>query len=183
MTDLERLISWLNLCSISSGEEFILASGERSTVYVDVKKTALHGKVHKLLAKLLWDKMVEEFSRKCGVIEAVAGVALGGCHLASIIAMHAPYDLDVIHVRKNSKDHGTQNLLERPKMAEQQHVVLVEDVVTTGGSSIKAAEAIEKEGFRLLGIISVVDRRKTKSSHLGNQWPFVSLVNFEQLTV
>lgn len=181
-TDREMLIEWLNLFSLQKGEEFTLASGQKSNMYVDVKKTSQHNRVHKLLAKLLFDKMVEKFA----MVEAVAGVVLGGCHLSSIVAMHAAYldyGLDVIHVRKESKGHGTKNLLERPNMTEGQYVVLLEDVVTTGGSALKAARAIKDAGFIVKGILAVVDRRPVKSSHLGNlEFQFESLINFEELT-
>lgn len=182
MTDIEKLISWLNLFSVSSGKEFTLSSGETSTVYIDVKKTVLHHRCHKLVAKLLWDKMLGEF-RRYGVIQSVAGVALGGCHLASIVAMYAPCDLDVVYVRNSPKNHGTENLLERPHMFRDQQIVLIEDVVTTGKSSSLAAKALEQEGYNVLGIISVVDRRTVKTNFIANQWPFVALVNIEQLTV
>lgn len=183
MTDNEELISWLNLFSVLKNTNFDLSSGQKSNFYIDVKKTALSGRVQKLLAKLLWEKIVSEFHTKCGVVEAVAGVALGGCHLASIVAMHAPYNLDVIHIRTMIKDHGTRSLLERPHMFEEQQVVLLEDVVTTGTSAIESAKILEKEKFHVLGIVAVVDRRLEKTSCLANQWPFVSLVNIEQLDV
>lgn len=180
MDDRQQLISWLSLFSLQKGEEFTLASGAKSDIYVNVKKTALHGRVHKLLAKLLFDKMVEQFAP----FQAVAGVALGGCHLASIVAMHSPIDLDVIHVRKAAKEHGTKELLERPSMTQYEEVVLVEDVVTTGGSSIAAAKAIEDAGFEVKGILAVVDRRANKKPYLSAglvDWKFASLVNFEEL--
>src|SRR5271156_2705142 len=69
------------------GEEFDLASGEKSRFYLDVKKTAFHGSAHFPLAYLLYDVLAHgEF----GAIQAVAGVPLGGCHLASILGLYAP---------------------------------------------------------------------------------------------
>lgn len=133
---------------------------------------------------MLWEKALD-FHLKYGMIEAVAGVALGGSHLASIVAMHAiytaSYELDVIHVRKTPNTHGTKKLLEHPLMTEKQNVVLIEDVITTGNSAIAVAKAIEQEKFNVLGIISVVDRRNKKHPFL-DKWPFRSLIDFEQLT-
>jgi orotate phosphoribosyltransferase len=177
ISDRQILINWLDLYSIKSGEEFELASGQKSNVYVDVKKTAMAHRVNKLLAKLLCDKMVQEF----GMVEAVAGIALGGCHLASIVAMHHPFGLDVFHVRKEAKDHGTKKLIEGPLYFKNQHLVLLEDVVTTGGSAIRAANLLREAEFDVKGILAVVDRRVRKSTMLG-WYKFAALINFEELT-
>jgi orotate phosphoribosyltransferase len=175
--DKQQLIDWLNLFSVKTGEEFELSSGQKSNVYVDVKKTALHHRGTKLLAKLLCDKMIEEFH----LVEAVAGVALGGCHLASIVTMHHPIDLDTVYLRKEPKDHGTKQLIERPNMFKDQHLVLLEDVVTTGKSAIQAADLLRNEGYDVRGILAVVDRRPNKINTLG-WYKFAALVNFEELT-
>lgn len=173
----EQLIDWLDLLSVRNGEEFTLASGQKSNVYVDVKSTALHHRSCKLLAKLLDEKMVEKFSP----IDAVAGVVLGGCHLASIVAMHHPLDIDVVHVRKEAKDHGTQKLVERPGGMWLARTVILEDVVTTGNSAVEAARLLQKEKLDVVGILAVVDRRPDKKPYLAGEFPFVSLVDFEEL--
>lgn len=176
----EQLIHLLDTFSLKSGEEFTLASGVKSNVYVDVKKTALHSQGSRLLAKLLYDKMRETW----GQVEAVAGVVLGGCHLASIVSMHSPIGMDVIYVRKSAKDHGSKNLVERPFMLEEDFVVILEDVVTTGASSLAAAHLLQKEGLKVVGILSVVDRRIEKLPYLSDiagSFPFSALVNFEEL--
>ena len=159
----EQLIDWLNLFSVKSGEEFTLASGQKSNVYVDLKKTAQHGMVMKLMAKLLYEKMTSTY---CPVF-AVAGVVLGGCHLASMVAMHSPLEMDVIYVRKEAKEHGTKNLIEMPNCSWLQDVVVIEDVVTTGNSAVKAARLLEEAKLNVLGILSVIDRReKKRKNHL-----------------
>lgn len=176
----EQLIDWLDLLSVQTGDEFTLASGQTSNVYVDVKKSALDAHVMKLLAKLLHDKMFEMF----GPVEAVAGVALGGCHLASIVAMHSPAYLDVIYVRKEAKEHGTKNLIEKPNCTWLQHVVVIEDVVTTGSSAVKAARLLEEQKLNVKGILAVVDRRDNKEPYIGGPFGYKisSLINFDELT-
>lgn len=179
-SDHDQLIHLLDIFSLKSGKEFTLASGQKSNVYVDVKKTALHSSGTKLLSKMLFDKMTKEFDH----VDAVAGVVLGGCHLASIVAMSSPYGMDVIFVRKENKDHGTKTLVERPFMMEGDYVVILEDVVTTGTSALAAAHLLQKEGFEVKGILAVVDRRVEKSRFLSDSsgsFPFVALVNFEEL--
>lgn len=177
-TEREQLIDWIDLLSVKTGEEFTLSSGAKSNIYIDLKKTSQHNRCYKLLAKLLHDKMFEEFS----VINAVAGVVLGGCHLASIVAMHHQLGLDVIYIRNESKDHGTKNLIERPIMTKGDSVVLLEDVVTTGASALKAAKLLTKNDFEVLGILSVVDRRENKTPYIGGMYKFASLIDFEELT-
>lgn len=177
MSERELLIDWLNLFSVKTGEEFELASGQKSNVYVDVKKTAFAHRCTKLLAKLLFDKMVQTF----GMVEAVAGVPLGGCHLASIVAMHHPLGCDTVYVRKEPKDHGTKQLIEYSSMFKDQHLVVLEDVVTTGKSAINTANILRDAGYNVKGILAVVDRRQHKSSMLG-WFQFAALINFEELT-
>jgi orotate phosphoribosyltransferase len=147
---------------------FTLASGAKSRFYIDVKKTALHSRAHAPLATLLHDALYPEIF---GEVQAVAGVALGGCHLASIVGLMAnmlapPSVYDVIYVRKQAKDHGTKNLVEAPTMRPGSRVVLIEDVVTTGGSSLDAAKALQGAGFEVAGILAVIDRRETPSNEL-----------------
>ncbi len=164
-----------------SGKEFTLASGAKSRFYIDVKKTAMSAEAHFPLASLLYDKLAQgDF----GAVEAVAGVALGGCHLASIVGLYARTDgqtkLNVVYVRKEAKDHGTKNLVEGPVMAPGSRVVLLEDVVTTGGSSIKAVNQLKDAGFLVTGILAVIDRRAKadRTTHLNGQ-PFESLYTLD----
>jgi orotate phosphoribosyltransferase len=142
------------------GEVFQLAGGGTSKFYVDVKKTAMRGQVHAPLAALLYNDLAEG---AFGGVEAVAGVALGGCHLASIVGLYARLrgqtTLNVVHVRKQAKDHGTKSLVEGPSNAPKARVVLLEDVVTTGGSSIAALHALEEAGYMPVGTLAVIDRR------------------------
>jgi orotate phosphoribosyltransferase len=149
------------------GEEFDLASGEKSRFYLDVKKTAFQGKAHFPLAYLLYDVLAHgEF----GPVQAVAGVPLGGCHLASIVALYAPLhgktQLDVVYVRDKAKDHGTKSLVEAPAHDAGFTVVLLEDVITTGGSSMEAAKRLREAGYDVRGVLAVVDRRTAPSPSL-----------------
>lgn len=159
------------------GEEFTLASGAKSRFYIDVKKTAFHAKVHFPLANMLYDELA---AGAFGVVEGVAGVALGGCHLASIVAMyasaHAQPALNVFYVRKEGKDHGTKSLVEGPQHGPEHRVVLLEDVVTTGGSSLKAVEQLQAAHCVVRGIVAVIDRRpKSERSDTLGGLPFRSL--------
>jgi orotate phosphoribosyltransferase len=141
------------------GREFDLASGGKSRLYVDAKRTYFHRDMHRPLAALI-HREVQQF----GHAEAVAGVALGGCHLASIVAAHAGGgNYNVIYVRKVPKDHGTKNLVEHAWCRFGEWVVLLEDVVSTGQSSALAVQALRSDGFDVRGIVTVIDRRPPAS--------------------
>jgi orotate phosphoribosyltransferase len=172
----KKLIEDLMQFSVQTGEEFILASGGRkSNIYVDVKPTMLYGPSMHNLAKLL-----HQYAEMFGQYDMVAGVPSGGAHLASIVAMFCP-PTSVILIRKEIKDHGTQKLVEMPADFAGRKVILFEDVVTTGRSTIKAATLLEEVGCDIRGIVAVVDRRADKTSPTLEDYGFRALVDFEEL--
>jgi orotate phosphoribosyltransferase len=170
----QKLIEDLKSFSLKTGEEFILASGQKSNTYIDVKQTMLLGVSMTNLAKLLW-----EHSRLFGRYDMVAGVPMGGSHLATMVAMYSS-PMNVVMIRKDVKDHGLQKSIEAPILGEDKNVVLFEDVVTTGQSVIRAAQILEQHNLCVKGIVAVVDRRVEKSRFL-EKYQFISLVDFEEL--
>jgi len=150
-----NLIKAFSVRVVPRGSEFTLSSGEKSRVYCDLKQTALLGEAAQPLASLIVSTASSLVP--AGVPVAYAGVALGGCHLASIASFHSGGD--AVHVRKEAKGHGTKKLVEAPSMAPGTVVVLVEDVTTTAGSALKALNALKEEGYTVAGIVTVVDRR------------------------
>src|SRR5208283_177953 len=128
-----QLIEDLKLFSLKKGEDFILSSGQKSDIYIDVKKTMLYGPAMHNLAKLLHGT-----AQMFGYYDMVAGVALGGSHLATMVAMFHP-PTGVVLLRKEAKGHGTQQLVETPGDFSGNKIILFEDVITTGQSVIKAA--------------------------------------------
>lgn len=151
------------------GEFFTLASGAKSTVYLDVRKTALSPEGHVHLAEMLYEMVTQGTFKP----DLVAGVELGGCPLASAVSMYSglPYTggpaapgqplhpLPAVYVRKQAKDHGAKNLVEGP-YEPGQTVLLLEDVVTSGGSSLRALEALREAGLSPVGVLAVVDREQ-----------------------
>jgi orotate phosphoribosyltransferase len=97
-----------------------------------------------------------------GGVDAVAGVELGGCPLASAVAMTSfgtKQPLDAVYVRKAAKGHGTKKLLEGADALEKgARLVILEDTVTTGGSTLRAVASIREAGFDVSGVLAVVDR-------------------------
>ncbi len=134
----------------------VLASGKESDFFIDCKQTALTAEGHFLIGALLFEE-----AKKLGV-SAVAGVELGGCPLASAVAQTsfargAP--IDALYVRKAAKDHGSQRLVEGDtRLPKGARIALIEDVVTTGGSTIRAMQTLKSAGYEIAGVLALVDR-------------------------
>jgi orotate phosphoribosyltransferase len=135
----------------------MLASGKESDFFVDCKQTILTAEGHALVGELMFEALEE-----LGGVDAVGGVELGGCPLASAVSLtshQAGKDLPALYVRKERKDHGSAKRIEGDKaLRPGLRVALLEDVVTTGGSSLKAVEVLREAGCKVVGIVALVDR-------------------------
>jgi orotate phosphoribosyltransferase len=132
-----------------------LASGKVSDFFIDCKRTVLLADGHALAAELMLDAL----SQWPGV-HAVAGVALGGCPLASAVSTMSHIrgrPLPALYVRKERKEHGTQKMIEG-QIHEGMNVVLLEDVITTGGSTLHAIQMLRSHAMRVVGVVVLVDR-------------------------
>ncbi len=157
MTDKQtRLIELLTNLSFEK-KRVTLASGRVSNFFVDCKQTVLTAEGHAVVGQLMFEALP-----RLGHVEAVGGVALGGCPLASavsLISFQQGTPLPALYVRKERKDHGTAKLIEGDKsLRPGLRVALLEDVVTTGGSSLKAVELLRRAGCEVAGIVAIVDR-------------------------
>lgn len=155
-------IRLLNKHSVKTGT-FKLVSGRTSDFFIDCKASALTATGHLIIGRALLSKLEESFRD----VQAVAGVELGGFPLASSVALLSTLDdedlrhYNALYVRKQKKDHGTGQLVEgKDGVATGSKVVLLEDVVTTGGTSIKAVQTLREEGFDVIGVIALVDRQE-----------------------
>lgn len=140
--------------------EVTLASGRKSNFYFDGKQTTLHATGGLLVGKAFWEE-VKQFE---GPIDGVGGLTLGADPIATATSIAAHLDGADVHafiIRKEPKGHGTGQWLEgRKNLPPGSRVVIVEDVTTTGGSSLKAVERAEEEGLVVLGIVTLVDREE-----------------------
>lgn len=140
--------------------EVTLASGRRSNFYFDGKQTTLHSRGGLLVGQAFWEE-VKQFGVK---IDGVGGLTLGADPIAtatSIAAQLEGVDVHAFIIRKEPKGHGTGQWLEgRKNLLPGSKVVIVEDVTTTGGSSMKAVERAKEEGLEVVGIITLVDREE-----------------------
>lgn len=156
MSEKERLLTILKTLSYEEGN-FTLVSGKKSTYYIDAKETTLNPEGMFLVGKLMYS-----MTREIPGIDAVGGVSIGGDPLVCAVVLESYKmndNLSGFLIRKEPKGHGTNRWIEGGKnLKAGMNVVILEDVVTTGGSSLKAIEATEKEGYKVKGIIAILDR-------------------------
>jgi len=161
MTEQERSELMQIIRELSYEErEVTLASGRKSNFYFDGKQTSLHARGGLLVGKAFWE-IVRQFD---GPVHGVGGLTMGADPIATATSIVAALAVDSVHafiIRKEPKGHGTGQWLEgRKNLPPGSRVVIVEDVTTTGGSSMKAVERAQEEGLEVLGIITLVDRQE-----------------------
>jgi len=137
----------------------VLASGRASDFYFDGKQTTLHPEGGYLTGKLFFESI-----RDVEGVEGVGGLTLGADPIAtatSVVSFLEGKPIPGFIIRKEPKGHGTGAWLEgRKNLKPGARVVIVEDVVTSGGSSIKAIKRAEEEGLVVLGVVTLVDREE-----------------------
>ena len=137
----------------------VLSSGLESDFYFDGKQTTLHAEGAYLTGKLFFDAI-----KDIKDVEGVGGLTLGADPIAtatSVASYLAGRPIPAFIIRKEPKGHGTGAWLEgRKNFRPGSTVVIVEDVVTSGGSSLKAIRRAEEEGLRVIGVVTLVDREE-----------------------
>jgi orotate phosphoribosyltransferase len=179
-----RLIDLIKEWSFQEGPAFKLASGKTSTFYFNMKPTVLDSEGAYLVSSLILDELE-------GIdADMIGGLEMGAVPIAAAVAAVAHArgrKLPAFFVRKQVKTHGTQSLIEGlPKgqgMAGKK-VVVVEDVTTTGGSALKAAEILKAEGAEIVRVITVVDRLDGAAETFANAGltftPILTLADFKK---
>jgi orotate phosphoribosyltransferase len=146
----ERLVAELREHALVIGE-VTLTSGRTAQYYVDAKRAILRPAGFMALGEL-----VAQQARERGA-SAVGGMTMGADPVACA-ALAAGADVKAFFVRKERKQHGLQRWVEGPELAPGERCLVVEDVVTTGGSTVAAIERIREEGLEVVGVVSVLDR-------------------------
>ncbi|MGG6296990.1 orotate phosphoribosyltransferase [Leptolyngbya sp. AN02str] len=144
-------------CEVAYREgEFTLTSGQKSNYYINSKQVTLHPWGGLAVGRVLLSMLPED-------AVAVSGLTLGADPLVTATSVVAAYEgrsLTALIVRKEAKGHGTQAFIEGPTLPPDSPVVVLEDVVTTGQSALKAVERLTAAGYRVNHIISLVDRQE-----------------------
>ncbi|MEX1239467.1 MAG: orotate phosphoribosyltransferase [Cyclobacteriaceae bacterium] len=133
---------------LNTGKPFTWSSGWKSPIYCDNRLSLSYPDVRRAIKRGLTDAIRENFF----TAESIAGVATAGIAQGALVAEEL--ELPFLYVRPKPKGHGMENLIEG-KIVKNQKVVVVEDLVSTGASSLKAVEALRAAGFKVLGMVSV----------------------------
>jgi orotate phosphoribosyltransferase len=127
---------------------FLWASGWQSPIYCDNRKTLSHPAVRNFIKLELARKIIENYEK----VEVIAGVATGAIAQGAMVA--DALNLPFIYIRSTPKDHGLENLIEGD-LKPGAKVVVIEDLISTGGSSLKAVEAIRSVGGQVAGMVAI----------------------------
>lgn len=141
---------------LNSDSIFVLSSGRKSNYYIDCKKTTLNPKGAYLIGNIIFEKI------KKIKIDGIGGLTLGADPIAlsvSLISHINNHPIPAFVVRKEPKSHGTIRWIEGDLKAGGS-VVVVDDVMTSGGSTMKAIKLLEEEGFKIAKVIALVDRNE-----------------------
>jgi len=156
LTSLRQLLLDL-FCQLAYKEgDFVLSSGQRSSYYINGKQVTLHPQGALAIGRLLLSQLPTD-------TQAVAGLTLGADPIVSAVSVVSAYEnrpIPALIVRKESKGHGTMAYIEGPSLPAAAKVVVLEDVVTTGQSALKAVERLKKAGYEVEQIIALVDRQQ-----------------------
>lgn len=144
-------------CQLAYKEgDFVLSSGQRSTYYINGKLVTLHPHGALAIGRILLSMLSTD-------TEAVAGLTLGADPIVSAVSVVSAYEnrpIPALIIRKEAKGHGTKAYIEGPELPQGAKVVVLEDVVTTGGSALKAVERLRDAGYVVEEVISLVDRKQ-----------------------
>ena len=166
----------INAIKLNVENPFSWASGWKSPIYCDNRLSLSYPEVRTFIKNQLASTIQENFSGA----EAIAGVATAGIPQGALVAdaLNIPF----IYVRSTPKGHGMENLIEG-KVTKGQEVVVIEDLVSTGGSSLKAIEALRKSEFSVLGMVSIFTYGfPVAQENFDNaKVPLISLSNYNEL--
>ncbi len=158
--------------------EFVLSSGATSNYYIDVRKTSLHPEGLKLISALFWEQLKQDD------VTAVGGLTLGADPLVAGLMWLSHQEgrpLEGFLVRKSTKDHGMRGQVEG-NLAGHKRVAILDDVITSGESSMIAAEAAESYKAEVVRVLAVVDRGQGAGQIFQQRgYPFTPLFSISDL--
>ncbi|MBW4634898.1 MAG: orotate phosphoribosyltransferase [Iphinoe sp. HA4291-MV1] len=144
-------------CQLAYKEgDFVLTSGQRSSYYINGKQVTLHPQGALAIGRTLLSLLPLD-------TQAVAGLTLGADPIVSAVSVVSAYEnrpIPALIIRKEAKGHGTRAYIEGPSLPEGAKVVVLEDVVTTGQSAMKAVDRLREAGYTVTQVISLVDRQQ-----------------------
>jgi orotate phosphoribosyltransferase len=179
MYDRQRLIALFHERALKFGD-FTLASGKKSTYYLDGKQITLHSEGLRLVSLGLLDLL------KDVPFDAIGGMSIGADPIIGgvlTVAAEQNRSLGGFLVRKEAKGHGTNRFIEGP-VRPGAKVIVIDDVVTTGGSALQAVDRIVEFGCEVVGVVGIVDRKEGGAANFAERkLPFRSLLTIEDFGI
>lgn len=171
----EKLLE-IKAVALSPNEPFTWASGLKSPIYCDNRLTMSFPEVRRLVAQGLAEKIKTDFPE----VEVIAGTATAGIPHAAWVA--ELLDLPMVYIRGKAKDHGKKNQIEG-QISDGQKMVVIEDLISTGGSVLEACVAAENEGAEVLGVAAIFTYELPKGieNFTEAKVPFLTLTNYTEL--
>lgn len=171
-----RMYLAIGVIKLNTEQPYSWSSGWKSPIYCDGRIALSYPHVRTYIKH----ELVEAIRKRFAEADAIAGVATAGIPQGALVA--DALDLPFIYVRPKPKTHGMANLVEG-EVTQGQKVVLIEDLVSTGGSSAKAAAALDLSGLEVLGLVSIFTYGFDQARELfaNAEIPFVSLCNYDVL--
>lgn len=162
---------------LSPNEPFTWASGIKSPIYCDNRITMSYPKIRREIAAGLAEKIKADFPD----VQVIAGTATAGIPHAAWVA--EILDLPMVYIRSKAKDHGKGNQIEG-RISEGQKMVVIEDLISTGGSVLEAVEAAKREGADVLGVAAIFTYELPKGveNFADKKAELVTLTNYSTLT-
>jgi orotate phosphoribosyltransferase len=160
--------------------DFTLSSGKKSSYYLDCRMTTLHPRGALLIGRLILSKIREHHIQA----DAIGGLTMGADPIVSAVTVVSSLEatpLPAFIVRKETKGHGTQRSIEGYDGKPGSRVIVVDDVCTTAGSILTAAEKAEEAGYRVVAAFCVVDREEGGTELISKKYPFYALFTAKEL--
>ena len=174
--DTAKFLLQINAIKLNPTNPFTWASGWKSPIYCDNRKTLSYPNIRTKIVHAF----IEVIKRKYAETEIVAAVATAGIPMGSLIAHEL--NLPLVYVRSSSKDHGLENKIEGVLEAGKK-VIVIEDLISTGGSSLKAVDAIRAAGAEVLGMAAIFTYgfQKADDNFNNSNCSLVTLSTYEYL--
>ena len=152
--------------------EFKLKSGQTSSIYINLRKIISYPDLLRQMADAMWDQIKDcEF-------ELICGVPYTALPIATCISL--AHNIPMVMRRKEKKDYGTKQLIEG-EFKSGQHCLIVEDIVTTGGSIIETANDLENAGLKIKNLIAVIDREQGGKENLSQKYQLTTLFTLSDI--
>lgn len=157
MKQIAEFLLAINAVKLSPEKPFTWTSGWKSPIYCDNRKTLSYPQVRTEIAVAF----VETIREKYPEVEAIAGVATGAIAIAALVA--DCLELPMVYIRPSEKEHGLKNKIEGEIFPDQNKFVIIEDLISTGGSSLKAVQALKDANCEVLGMTAIFSYQLPKA--------------------